>query len=261
MHRSTPYSPTISDILKVRRYFTLITHPLPTELTDVILNEASYWAHSSITVNEVRSVTNGSELYLRTLPLACPQTEGNFTLAARDVASPSLPQTSAHPCRMIEFQIWGHDQGWSSYPEDHGTHNESWTWFSARVEEPIELPASSCMEGSGSAQSPTLPATFKPKDLGPPSDRTRGFVDVQTNIHAKGETTQHTVTWHYLDSVDEGSPAAKKASVRGQNWKALDGKIVNGMRPGDCIALWINARYPGWRCTIEKAKITVYWAV
>ncbi|CAG8791976.1 9449_t:CDS:2, partial [Gigaspora rosea] len=31
-------------------------------------------------------------------------------------------------CKKIEIACESHDQGWSSYPRDHGTYNNSWTW-------------------------------------------------------------------------------------------------------------------------------------
>ncbi|KAF0545740.1 hypothetical protein F8M41_002027 [Gigaspora margarita] len=31
-------------------------------------------------------------------------------------------------CKKIEITCESHDQGWSSYPQDQGTYNNSWTW-------------------------------------------------------------------------------------------------------------------------------------
>ena len=33
------------------------------------------------------------------------------------------------PSREIKFVIQRHDQGWSDYPQHHGTYIESMTWF------------------------------------------------------------------------------------------------------------------------------------
>ncbi|CAG8601916.1 31490_t:CDS:2 [Gigaspora margarita] len=31
-------------------------------------------------------------------------------------------------CKKIEITCESHDQGWSPYPQDQGTYNNSWTW-------------------------------------------------------------------------------------------------------------------------------------
>ncbi|KAL2858475.1 hypothetical protein BJY01DRAFT_201262 [Aspergillus pseudoustus] len=40
------------------------------------------------------------------------------------------------PVREIQFVIWSHDQGFSSYPEFHGTLESSFTWFEVGIERP-----------------------------------------------------------------------------------------------------------------------------
>ncbi|KAF9229791.1 hypothetical protein BS17DRAFT_771933 [Gyrodon lividus] len=144
--------------------------------------------------------------------------------------------TTAHPCRKIVFQLWGHDQGRSSWHirEDQGIYRASRTWFDARIEK-THL-RENCV-------------SFSPRVL---EDSGGASTHVQFNVHAKRETTHHTITWHYLDS---------EADTRGEDWKALDGRFVNTMRSGDCIALWMRARERAWICTLEKAIITVYWVV
>jgi hypothetical protein len=71
----------------------------------------------------------------------------------------------------------------------------------------------------------------------------------------------HTITWHYLDFIDEQSPAAIEADLNGRGWKSLDGSFVRNLKVGDCITLWMRARFPGWMAHIVKAKIEMYWAV
>jgi hypothetical protein len=286
------YDPTVADILRVRRYFTLIPQPLPKELVDDILDLASYWAHTSLTFEEIQSVTARDasiveSMYMRALPLAFPNTAGDFTLSARENNSkdpkrktytllreqdptsdefiamapsgqPSNP-IAAHPCRKIVFQLWSHDQGWTtSHPHDQGTYRNSFTWIGARIEKAqFGMSADLFAGGSGSSLLKT-PVNFIPRAL-PGSDET--FTHVQTNVQVNSETTHHTVTWHHLDSVRKGSQDAQEADARGEDWKALDGRFVKAMRPGDCISLWMRARLRLWKCTLEKAKITVYWAV
>ncbi|KAH7884116.1 hypothetical protein F5I97DRAFT_1813469 [Phlebopus sp. FC_14] len=249
------YEPTTLDILQVRHYFSLIPVALPKELVDIILDYASYWTHSSLTLVKTASIADGGYMYLRTLPLAFPNTEGNFIVSNQELHGSSARSgklvmrnglSGTHPCRRIEFQLWSHDQGWSSWPENQGTYRASWTWFDACIESPS--PPSEGMAADWPAH----------LCIGFPES---AFLQVQKNVHASALTRHHIVTWHYLDSVEKNSQDAQNAENRGQDWKSLDGSFVQRMQRGDCIALWMRARYPGWTCTIRKAKITVHWAV
>jgi len=85
---------------------------------------------------------------------------------------------------------------------------------------------------------------------------------IQRNVHAGQEFRTHIVEWHYLDSIEEGSAEAMEAdNDKGRGWQSLDGSFVRSLKEGDCITLWMRARFPGWRCLGKKAKIDVYWAV
>lgn len=48
--------------------------------------------------------------------------------------TPPLTERSARLLRQVVFTIRSNDQGWSSYHKDHGTFENSWTWFDAAVE-------------------------------------------------------------------------------------------------------------------------------
>lgn len=84
---------------------------------------------------------------------------------------------------------------------------------------------------------------------------------LQRNVTASSELRWHSVTWHYNDSIEEGSPVAQAAENRGQGWRSLDGTFVRSLRAGDCITLWGRARFPGWRLSVESVTVTVYFAV
>lgn len=44
--------------------------------------------------------------------------------------------TLERPLRRVIIQTTSHDQGWSSYRNDHDTYNNSWTWFDVTLERP-----------------------------------------------------------------------------------------------------------------------------
>ncbi|KAG2157216.1 hypothetical protein DEU56DRAFT_9150 [Suillus clintonianus] len=278
---SGSYEPTTADILIVKQYFKLFSIPLPDELVDDIIDAACYWAHSSITVDRSAVVHAGDMMYMRTLPLAVYNTEGDFLLEERGLLEEGfvlgglpptelkwVPPTLAKPFRKIEFQLWSHDQGWvgvqGSLP---GTYNGSYSWFDVDVE---RLDPTSCFTESirwpssllfTAVDAPNLPddITFTRKDVKCPFLPSPSTL--QKNIVAERQTSHHTITWTDLDNVEEGSSDAIAAENRGQGWKSYDGSFVRDLQVGDCITLWMRARFPGWMNNAVKAKITVFWAV
>ncbi|KAI0264025.1 hypothetical protein BC834DRAFT_885160 [Gloeopeniophorella convolvens] len=107
------HSPSPADILIVR--FSLLRR-LPIELVDLILHAAEYY--SRCTDPFVALPPDRDIMTVR----------GGARLAA---LTPPIP----HPERVMKVVIRteSHDQGWSSYPEDHGTYNNSWTWFELQI--------------------------------------------------------------------------------------------------------------------------------
>lgn len=78
----------------------------------------------------------------------------------------------------------GHDTGWSSYPEDHGTCNNSWTWFEAGLELNAE---------GGREQPPRRP--------------------IQVNVHAKRDATTHVNIWGGSEGEREADEWLDKVRV------------------------------------------------
>lgn len=274
---SGSYEPTTADILIVKQCFKLSSIPLPDELIDNIIDAASYWAHTSLTVNGHTIVrADGEQIYMRTLPLGVYGTEGDFLLDKENLQGEEfvlggLPPTELEwaaparvkPFRKIEFQLWSHDQGWGGENGCRGTYNCAYSWFDASME---RLQSTSYFTGSVEWPSSLLftavdasNLTFAQQDVNKPLLPSPSTV--QKNIVAKRQTTHHIVTWTDLDDVKEGSPEAIAAENRGQGWKSYDGSFVRDLQVGDCITLWMKARYPGWSNEAVKAKITVFWAV
>lgn len=91
---------------------TSTTPALPTEINLQILGHPSRWVLNTTASLDSPHVSPGSgteRVILGTSPLSCP--------ASHD--------------RKVEFIFRSRDQGWSSYPEDHGSYRDSWTWFEA----------------------------------------------------------------------------------------------------------------------------------
>jgi hypothetical protein len=104
------HNPSRADIIAVR---TILLHLLPLELVDTVLHAAEYYSH-----------------YTSSMPLQ------HSPLMVRDgrspaVISPPLPHLGS--ILRVIIRTESHDQGWSSYPEDKGTFNNSWTWLDLAV--------------------------------------------------------------------------------------------------------------------------------
>ena len=84
-------------------------HRLPPEIVLQILSYPSRWLLSSIRLEDAVTVANFSDrLILNTAPFNTHKL--------------------SH-LRKIVFKFSSHDQGWSSFAEDHGTFRNSWSYF------------------------------------------------------------------------------------------------------------------------------------
>jgi len=64
----------------------------------------------------------------------------------------------------------------------------------------------------------------------------RGYdMALQKNVVAKGQTTEHTIVWHYLDSYDKNSAEAREAGNQGRGPGTLDGRFVRNRQARDCV--------------------------
>ena len=111
------FNPTLNDIRAVRM---LLRNFVPTELADMILHQAEYYHVISD--------------YLRR-PLAIYDTRTRKA----DIPILSVLLQSEDEARSIlhaSLVIVGHDQGRSDFPQDRGTTNNSWTWYSIGTGDP-----------------------------------------------------------------------------------------------------------------------------
>ena len=97
----------------VRRARTILKHLVPIELADIILHFARYYP--TISRCAVPRSVSDADVPIITVELENEQAEGVIE---------------------VSLEIHGHDQGWSSYPRDHGTTSNSWTWYSLGTEDP-----------------------------------------------------------------------------------------------------------------------------
>jgi hypothetical protein len=175
----------------IATHSVLLRH-FPPELVEIILHAAEYYPHSIF---------------------AMPTRYFDHPLAVRDgrlQAVLTLPIVDSEFISRVVIRTESHDQGWSSYPNDQGTFNNSWTWLNlVLVRNPTE-----------SAPSET-----------PPDWR------IYTNLHASR-------TWQIKEVVLDRS-----------------NEIIGALRPGDSLAIWGEARYPGWVNIVRSANIEVVYGL
>lgn len=201
----SPHRPTVpSSIIHIAALLRRL--PLPAEIIPTILDYAAVWHQiegSSTTRRRSIAQNMSGTIYHR--------------VAIPDCFAPSS-------LRTISFTVRSHDQGWSSYPSDHGTYNGSWTWLEATVitterlnsvvRDMLIARSNELLEGEGQR--------------------------IVTNVHASREAKTHTVTWRYDDQTDAIGAAFK---------------LIREKPKDTLIAIIACARYPGWTNTVEYGRI------
>lgn len=112
-----PRSPKdICDVFSLIR-FRVAKSPLRRSLVLDIMDYAGYWLRStSSKAQKIRIDQNDAQLGLPYL-----------------LSDPVQGRKNA-PVRQVKFLVRSHDQGWSSYPEHHGTYEGSCTWFEVAIQ-------------------------------------------------------------------------------------------------------------------------------
>ncbi|KAJ5171181.1 uncharacterized protein N7500_003964 [Penicillium coprophilum] len=170
--------------------FNILRQKLPSELVLDILDFAEYWVlsatHREDTMDYAENDCRDRTPYLTSEPI----------------------QGERFPVQEIRINICSHDQGWSSYREDHGSFRNSWTWFDLAIERP-----------------PGRPDISKNENL-----------RLATNVHAKREATCHRIIYQRDQKL---------------HW-------MQNLQAGDRISIVPQARFPGWRNTVQEASIEIY---
>lgn len=181
---------------------------IPTEMVLQIIDHPSRWRLvsanvASCTLSEPKTISSyaGSEDIASTAPLT-----------ARQVSM----------LRRVAFTFRSRDQGWSSYPDDHGTFRNSWTWFEARVQRPAEY------DTDGSRQSGNDGGeTLEPHKLS---------YRLQANRHAMSEPEEYRIE---LGPSDD---------------------LLGALQSGDRVILSAHAQFGGWVNHVDQAAIEM-WCV
>lgn len=120
----------------------------------------------------------------------------------------------------IVVRVTSHDQGWSSYPDDHGTKNGSWTWVEAGI---------------------TTPASPR--------------VMIAVNIHADSAWQDHV----YKSSQDENPSLLLYARAALANVGGATTTSTGANASGPFISIYARSQYPGWAIFLQKASVELRW--
>lgn len=114
------YNPSLCDVRHVR---DILRHFLPTELAEMILHAAEYYHVRTVRTTAPRVIVDNVS--------HCAETP----ILSMTLARPGHAEVLNSVVR-VRLVVHGHDQGWSGYPEDQGTTNNSWTWYSIGTADP-----------------------------------------------------------------------------------------------------------------------------
>ncbi|GLI63009.1 hypothetical protein VaNZ11_005869 [Volvox africanus] len=156
----------------------------------------------------------------------------------------------------VTVRTESHDQGWSSFPQDHNTYNNSWTWAELVLFGPDGRPVHP--DGSGRLYT-NLHGVGRwqchLRALGPDSQVVRDLNARTLGPDATsgaapppiGEQQRHP-------APDQQQRKQQQQQQQQQQQRGAEG--VEGV--GDVLTLLICACFPGWRHSIRRAELVVH---
>jgi hypothetical protein len=187
---------------------------LPREVLEQIFDFAGLWPTCKISSNKSISGENLNILHL---------------------VSHEVPQGTI--CKQIEVIVWSHDQGWSSYPQNSGTYNGSWTWGEIiAIPSNLEHTVQQCIQIQKQYNNPDENSTtngFSRSSAVPTELQEVPSYFVYCNLVARSHWQRHV--------------------------KVFDMKheLVQGLKSGDRIGLVLRSLYPGWQNYVKWCQIRV----
>jgi hypothetical protein len=120
--------------------------------------------------------------------------------------------------RVLVYSFKSQDQGWSSYPEHHGTYASSWTWFEAGL----------------TRYKKQIPRRENSREQELRGKKEQDRYELQRNRHAGREPEDYKIELH------------------------RDHELLRCVEEGDRFALRARAMFPGWTNMVHYARIDVW---
>jgi len=75
---------------------------------------------------------------------------------------------------------------------------------------------------------------------------------VQANKVANKDYLDYEIVWDDREADEEENPP---------DGRGLGNGFIDNLQPGDCVALWAGAQYPGWQTYTKRAEIELYYSI
>ncbi|KAH6905061.1 hypothetical protein BKA70DRAFT_1108445, partial [Coprinopsis sp. MPI-PUGE-AT-0042] len=231
------------DVLAVQE--VLLEH-LPIEIIHLILDKAEYWPRllaQRESEPPLRICNPISDKVLHTV-----------------ISFPGIPESClTHESRMklrrVVFHILSHDQGWGGDPNLTGRFEGSWTWFEASI---IRGEIHRLLEGASENAKSGPGVPFRVPN---PSNGEKVW-HLQSNVRASpSHAEMHEVVWDLTQDASLTSPSLIGQSdlLKTKGWPGS--RFRRRVQPGDRIAVFARAQYPGWVNNVLFVDVQIFYAL
>ncbi|KAI9069986.1 hypothetical protein FKP32DRAFT_1663116 [Trametes sanguinea] len=280
LHFSVAHPLTRADLRAVRALLARLG--LPAEIVLQIIDEAAYYPSLRASLEGTRSL-GAME--------GCARSGGGSCAARLCLIAPPLPGPAEGETWRVRRVVWdldGRDQGWGG--EAPGTFRGAYSWYEACIIRPLVAEdndhTSTTPEGNESADIaedssarlarwmnanrkycapkdalPDLEAaghTLVPVPVPVPTANARDGSSyvwlVQRNRVAVKDFAHYRIEWAPGPRLVDPEEAAEDGHGTGEGF-------VEALRPGDRVALWMRAQYPGWANTVSTPAVEVLYDV
>ncbi|EIW51742.1 uncharacterized protein TRAVEDRAFT_75541 [Trametes versicolor FP-101664 SS1] len=238
-----------------------IIYGIDDDIDDTTNNARS--EHSSDTHPNNHAPDNVGAPLLIDAGLGCVKPDGGSCAARLCMLTPPLPHGAPGETWRAKAVVWdveGHDQGWGG--ERPGTFDAAYSWYEATIIRPT-----SSADALSDHPRRTLASCW----------------DTLNRPHCSPETARPLLTslgYTFVEAGADSGPAwfvQRNRVARGKfaryhvEW-STDGAVLppgsgpgagflEALRPGDVVALWMRAMYPGWANTLRAASVKVLYDV
>ncbi|GAA5833489.1 hypothetical protein JCM9279_001541 [Rhodotorula babjevae] len=186
------------------------------------------------------------------------------------VVSPPLPLVEGAPEQLVRrVSVWtdSRDQGYSSFPQHHGTREASSSWFELVLLRPLPPPASAPTSSASTVSSPSHEAPPPPPHEPAPADRDLvvlpSGLSLALVLAARLHSNLHsTPSFAPFTTVLSRSPPAAPNTECSPETPACCGadeveRLLGAARAGDRFAVRACAQYPMWVNRLRGAAVKV----
>ncbi|KAJ3507333.1 hypothetical protein NLJ89_g6365 [Agrocybe chaxingu] len=243
------YAP--DDIARVQ---AMLTHFVPVELADAILDMAEFWPWIAVSRNSYTSAYSALE---------APDSNAQWCY----LVTPKIPSVERNgrrvstTVRMVRFFVKTYGSSWGGGGNESGS---SQTWFESAILKPTD-PESVSYEDSIhprdwfdglAAPHPKFLNDFRDADF--PGTPVSNPFDAKTRWHVTNNALNtprvwREITWRFDDK--------RSAVVERQSGDGQGAEFCQSLSVDDRLVLMARAKAPGWIDTIFNVKIEVYYTL